>query len=91
MTHIAQGFSPDWVSPPGETIADLLEERDLSQVELARRLGYTTKHLNKLIRGKVPLSKDTAMRLGQVLGGCVEFWLAREANYRERCLRLEVQ
>jgi HTH-type transcriptional regulator/antitoxin HigA len=91
MTDTAQGFNPDWVSPPGETIADLLEERDWSQVELAQRLGYTTKHLNQLIRGKVPLSEDAAMRLERVLGGSAGFWLAREAHFRERLARLESQ
>lgn len=91
MTDTAQGFNPDWVSPPGETIADLLEERDWSQVELAQRLGYTTKHLNQLVRGKVPLSEDAAMRLERVLGGSAGFWLAREAHFRERLARLESQ
>jgi hypothetical protein len=30
-------FRPDWLSRPGETIADVLEERALSSSELARR------------------------------------------------------
>ena len=91
MTDTALGFSPDWVSPPGETIADLLEERNWSQAELAQRLGYTPKHLNQLIKGKVPLSEDAAMRLERVLGSSAGFWLAREARYRERLARLEAE
>ena len=78
------GFHPDWVSPPGETIADVLEERNESQTGLARRLGYTKKRLNQLIQGKAPLSKATALRLERVLGDNAEFWLAREARYRKR-------
>ena len=90
-TEAVRGFSPDWVSPPGETIADLLEERDWSQAELAQRLGYTAKHLNQLVKGKVPLSDDAALRLERVLGGSAGFWLAREARYRERIARLEAE
>ncbi len=91
MTDTALGFSPDWVSPPGETIADLLEERNWPQAELAQRLGYTPKHLNQLIKGEVPLSEDAAMRLECVLGSSAGFWLAREARYRGRLARLEAK
>jgi HTH-type transcriptional regulator / antitoxin HigA len=91
MTDTPEGFSPDWVSPPGESIADLLEERGWTQAELAERLGYTAKHLNQLIKGKVPLSEDAAMRLERVLAGSAGFWLTREARYRERLARLDAQ
>lgn len=85
----AQAFAPDWVSPPGDTILDLLEERDWTQNQLAERLGYTTKHVSQLINGKVPLTEDAAMRLQNVLGASAGFWLKREAIYRERIVLLE--
>jgi HTH-type transcriptional regulator / antitoxin HigA len=88
MTDLAAPFSPDWVSPPGDSIIDIIEERDWTQAELAKRLGYTKKHVNQLIKGKVPLTEDAAIRLERVLGSTVGFWLAREAKYRERCARL---
>ena len=91
MIEQEQPFSPDWVSPPGDTILDLMEERDWSQVELARRLGFSTKHLNQLIKGKTSLTDDTALRLERVLGSTANFWLNREAKYRERLARLSVQ
>ncbi len=77
-------FTPDWISPPGDTVLDLLEEREWSQQELAARLGYSTKHVNQLIKGHVPLSEEAAVRLHSVLGGSVGFWLTREAQYREQ-------
>ena len=88
MTDLAAPFAPDWVSPPGDTLLDILEERDWTQDELAQRLGYTAKHVNQLIKGKVPLTEDAAIRLERVVGSTVGFWLAREAKYRERCARL---
>lgn len=91
MTNQEQTFSPDWVSPPGDTIMDIMDERDWSQVELARRLGFSTKHLNQLIKGKVSLTDDTALRLERVLGSTANFWLNREAKYRERLARLNVK
>jgi len=89
MTETSAPFAPDWVSPPGDTIVDLLDDRGWPQSELAARLGYSPKHVNQLIKGKVPLSEDAALRLERVLGGSAGFWLAREAKYREHCARLE--
>ncbi len=88
MTDLAAPFAPDWVSPPGDTLLDLLEEREWTQDELAQRLGYSAKYVNQLIKGKVPLTDDAAIRLERVVGSTVGFWLAREAKYRERCARL---
>ncbi len=91
MTNQQTAFCPDWVSPPGETITDLLEEKDWTQLELAGRLGYTTKHLNQLIKGKAALTEDAALRLERVLGSTANFWLNREAKYREHLARIEAQ
>ena len=82
-------FSPDWVSPPGETIADLLQERGLSAAELARRTGFTKKHINELLHGRAPVNADTALCLESVLGSTASFWLARESQFREALARRE--
>lgn len=89
MTDMSAPFAPDWASPPGESILDLAEERGWTQVELARRLGYTEKHISQLINGKVALTVDAAQRLERVLGSTLDFWLALEANYRKHTARLE--
>jgi len=91
MTELAAPFKPDWVSPPGDSILDIIEERGWTQAELAIRLGYSPKHVNQLINGKVPLTDDAAVRLARVLGSTVSFWLTREARYRERLARLEAE
>lgn len=75
-------FQPDWLSPPGETVEDLLEERGWTQAEFAERTGFTKKHVNELLRGKAGLTADTAVRLASVLGSTPQFWLTREAQYR---------
>ena len=72
----------DWISPPGNTIADLLDERNWTQAELADRLGVSRKHVSELISGKATISEENAIRLARVLGSTVGFWLNREAGYR---------
>lgn len=89
MTEQTAIFQPDWVSPPGETIADLLEEKGWTQAEFAQRCGYTTKHASLLINGKAAITEDTALKLERVLGSSARFWLVREAQYRETIARQE--
>jgi HTH-type transcriptional regulator/antitoxin HigA len=55
MVTFSACFIPDWVSPPGDTIADLLEERDWTQAQLAQRLGFTEKHISQMINGKASI------------------------------------
>src|SRR5690625_1635476 len=89
MTDARHSFSPDWASPPGDTILDVIEERGWTQAEFSKRTGYSTKYVNQLINGKVPLTVDAALRLEHVLGGSVAFWLKREAEYQDQRARLE--
>lgn len=89
MTELTRPFAPDWVSPPGDTIADLLEERDWTQAQLAERLGCTTKHVSQLINGKAPIGEETALKLERVLGSTAGFWLNREAQYRAQLAKIE--
>lgn len=88
MTKAVATFSPDWVSPPGDTILDMLDERGWKQTELARRTGYTTKHISLLINGKATITDETAIKLERVIGSTAHFWLAREAQYREGLVRI---
>lgn len=81
MTDV-RTFTPEWVSIPGDTIADVLEEHGWAQSELAMRTGFTKKHVNDLVQGRVPITPDAAQRLATVLGNTTEFWLSREAQYR---------
>ena len=88
MIDIVRAFAPDWVSPPGSTVADLIEERGWTQQELGRRLGFTTKHISLLINGNFPITANTALKLGRAFGSTMRFWMTREAQYRKALVRL---
>ncbi len=76
-------YRPTSVSAPGETLLDLLDERGLTQAELARRLDRPLKTINEIVKGKAAIVPETALQLEQALGVPADFWLAREARYRE--------
>lgn len=82
-------FCPDWVSAPGDTIADILAERELTVAELAGAIDKTVEQAQGLVQGKVRISNKIAERLAKNFGTSVEFWLARESQYREDLHRLQ--
>jgi len=77
------------LSCPGDTIQEHLDEIKMSQAELAERLGRSIPKLNELIKGKAPLTKDTATKLEYVLNIPAEFWLNLERNYQDELLKIE--
>lgn len=89
MTETTRSFTPDWVSPPGDTIADLLEERDWTQAQLAEALGCTKEHITLLINGNASINEEIALKLEQVLGSTAAFWLSREAQYRVNLVQIK--
>lgn len=88
MGKVKRGFNPDWATPPGATLQDILDERGWSQAHLARTMKRPLKTVNEIIKGKARITPETALQLEKHLGGSAEFWLAREAKYRLRLLRL---
>jgi HTH-type transcriptional regulator / antitoxin HigA len=87
MINMTEKYSPNWISSPGETIADILEEREWKQTDFAERMGQSTKHINLLLNGKAAITEETALKLESVLGSTASFWLNREAQYRESLAR----
>jgi len=75
-------FRPTYAVPPGETIADLLEEHEMTQTELAKRLGVTLKHVNQIVKGGASLSAELALGLEKVFRVPADFWLHRESLYQ---------
>jgi HTH-type transcriptional regulator/antitoxin HigA len=76
-------YSPDVVSPPGETLKETLEALCMSQAELAERMGRPKKTINEIIKGKAALTPETALQLERVLGVPADFWANRDYHFRE--------
>lgn len=76
-------YMPDEVSVPGESLADILEERGMSQAELARRVGHAEKTISEIIHGKAPITPEMAVKLETVLGVPARFWNMRQAQYQD--------
>lgn len=82
MSHNKLFAQPDWVSPPGHTIVSILEERELTLEQFARKIGQTTSVAQKILDGSSAINRDMARQLANALGATEAFWLAREHDYR---------
>ena len=84
-----QTFMPNWASPPGDTITDILEERNLSISDFAGRIGCSLDRTRALLGGQTPVTRELAQRLESTLGAPADFWVNRESQYRSNLARLE--
>lgn len=84
-------WTPDVPVAPGETLREILEERSITQTELALRLNRSEKFVSQLVNGKAPLAYRTAIALERVLGVPASFWNAAEAQYRDALARQRQQ
>lgn len=75
-------FLPTWFSPPGDTIADLLETRGWSFADLGQRLGVSGGLIDELRRGAFTIDAHLAEQLHLTLGPSAAFWIRRERQYR---------
>lgn len=75
------GLSHDLIIHPGETLLEVLQDRNMSQKELALRTGMTEKHISSVINGKSPISVAFAKKLEYVFGIDCSFWTNLQTNY----------
>ena len=75
-------WQPDWSVPPGDVLLEALEERSMTQAELAGRMGRPLKTINEIVKANAAITPDTAIQLERALGVSAQFWNGLEANYR---------
>ena len=82
-------YTPDYPVAPGATLKEALDERGLSQTDLAVRLGMSEKTISQIINGVAPITYETAEKLELVLGIPAHYWNRRELAFREAIARIE--
>jgi HTH-type transcriptional regulator/antitoxin HigA len=88
MSKTTAGFMPNIAIPPGETLREYLDAKQMTQVDLAKRVGLTTKTINEIVKGKAPITAETAIKLEAVFSTPASFWNNLEAQYQETKARL---
>lgn len=80
-TKLQHIFPDELLIHPGETLFEIIQERNISQKELAIRTGFTEKHISTVINGQKNISAEFAMKLEYALGIPASFWRNLQTNY----------
>ena len=75
------GLSREMIIHPGETLKEVLEERNMSQLELALRTGVTPKHISTILSGERNISVNFAKKLEYALNIDADFWMNLQNQY----------
>lgn len=83
------GLSREYIIHPGETLQEVLDDREMSQRELSIRTGVSEKHISTIIHGHKPISPSFARKLNYALGIEASFWMNLQNNYDQEMLEFE--
>jgi addiction module HigA family antidote len=66
---------------PGEILQDILEDRGISQSQLAKHIKVEPGVINLICRGKRGISAVMAKKLARALGTDSELWVNLQSSY----------
>lgn len=82
-----------WESPvaihPGEFLEEIIEEYNLTQINLAERIDITPKAINEIIKGKNPITRETAHKLSKVFPMSADYWVNLQQLFEDDKARIE--
>lgn len=81
MAKKMNGLSREFIIHPGETLKEILEDRGMSQRELAIRTDVTEAHISSVVNCQKAISVAFAKKLEYALGIDAGFWINLQANY----------
>lgn len=84
----AASFQPDWASPPGQTIIEIMNAKGISLSALAGAIDVPQSFIRALASGDAEIDEEIAHALERALGPSVAFWMKREEQYRCDLVRI---
>lgn len=72
---------PDHATHPGVLLGDELEEREMTQRELAALMGRPPQLVSEIVRGKRAVTPETALQLEHALKISARFWMNLQTQY----------
>jgi len=81
MVKKTSGLSREFIIHPGETLKEILEDREMSQRELAVRTDVTETHISNVVNCQRDISISFAKKLEYALNVEASFWINLQSNY----------
>lgn len=76
-------FDTSWMSPPGGTIDEVLEDRGMTQEERREYLDLTQEEYSAFLRGMYQAGDHIFDQMERMIPGLRYFWENRENDYWE--------
>ncbi|MBO4667508.1 MAG: HigA family addiction module antidote protein [Bacilli bacterium] len=90
MIETRNGLSTEYISHPGDTLLELLEQYGISQKELSLKTQISEKHINEIIKGKKSITISFAKKLENIFKPNASFWMNRQSIYDEKIESLRI-
>lgn len=81
MNKSKKNVSIDLIIHPGETLQEVIQEKNISSKELSLRTGFSDNYISCVISGKKSISSKFALKLEYALNIPAYFWRNLQANY----------
>lgn len=80
---MATEFKPNYAIHPGVFLREEMEAMNMTQKELAEKLGCSPSIVNEILHEKRKINADIAVRLEEALYSPASYWLLLQAIYDE--------
>lgn len=84
----SKNVEPNYAVHPGRMLDEWLDENNMSQGQIAARLGRSIKNVNQIVNGLADVSPDLALALETVTGVPARLWLNMQSQYDADVARL---
>ena len=74
-------MNSSFVFHPGEFLAEILAERELTQAQFARAIGISPMRVSHIISGSRPMTADLALRFARAFNQTPQYWLNLQASH----------
>ena len=75
-------YEPDTVSPPGETLTEVLADKQITLSQLAEQMGQDYRTVLDIVHGAIHITPDIALQLEKILDIEADFWITRELDFQ---------
>lgn len=81
--------SNDMIIHPGETLKEVMEDRNISAKSLAQSTGFTQNYISAVLNCKENISADFARKLEETLNIDTDFWMKLQELYDDELKAFE--
>lgn len=83
MKNEERGTTREMIIHPGETLKEVMEDRNITVEELAKSTGFTQTYINAVLNSEENISNDFARELENTLNIDADFWMKLNELYND--------